>query len=66
MEMAEGYVTKVALDENEEIIGYRFVNLGKMMESISKGVPANEAMEQATGQYGRFDEAVRTIDSRHE
>jgi len=36
MEMAEGYVTKVALDENEEIIGYRFVNLGKLMKQWSK------------------------------
>ncbi len=66
MEMAEGYITKVALDDNDEIIGYRFVTIGKMMESIAKGMPADEALEKATGQYGRFDEAVRTIDPRHE
>ncbi|GAA0085281.1 iron-sulfur cluster assembly scaffold protein [Clostridium sp. MB05] len=66
LEMAEGYVTKIALDENNEIIGYRFVHLGKMMEMVAKGMDANEAMEKATGQYGRFDEAVRTIDPRHE
>ena len=66
MEMAEGYVTELALDENDEIIGYRFVNLGKMMESIAKGTAAEEAMQLATGQYGRFDEAVKTIDPRRQ
>lgn len=34
LEMAEGYVTKVALNEKDEIIGYAFVQLGKMMENI--------------------------------
>ncbi|MCX0376883.1 iron-sulfur cluster assembly scaffold protein [Clostridium perfringens] len=66
LEMAEGYVTKVALDADDQIIGYRFVHLGRMMEMVAKGISANEAMEKATGQYGRFDEAVRTIDPRHE
>ena len=66
LEMAEGYVTKVALDADDQIIGYRFVDLGRMMEMVAKGMSANEAMEKATGQYGRFDEAVRTIDPRHE
>lgn len=66
LEMAEGYVTKIALDANNEIIGYKFVHLGKMMEMVAKGMDANEAMEKATGQYGRFDEAVKTIDPRHE
>ncbi|MGL5767301.1 MAG: iron-sulfur cluster assembly scaffold protein [Sarcina sp.] len=65
LEMAEGYVTKVALDSDREIIGYRFVHLGRMMEMVAKGMDANEAMEKATGQYGRFDEAVETIDPRH-
>ena len=59
-------VTKIALDANNEIIGYRFVHLGKMMEMVAKGMDANEAMEKATGQYGRFDEAVKVIDPRHE
>jgi NifU-like protein involved in Fe-S cluster formation len=66
LEMAEGYITKIALDANNEIIGYRFVHLGKMMEMVAKGMDANEAMEKATGQYGRFDEAVKVIDPRHE
>lgn len=44
--MAEGYVTRLALDENSEIIGYEFVHLGKMMEMISGGMDANEALEK--------------------
>lgn len=66
LEMAEGYITKLALDSDGEIIGYKFVHLGKMMEFVAKGMSANEAMEKATGQYGRFDEAVKTVDPRHE
>ena len=66
LELAEGYITSLALDENREIIGYQFVHLGKMMEMIKKGVDANEALKKATGQYGRFDEGVQHIDPRHE
>ena len=66
LEMAEGYVTKIALDEDNEIIGYKFVHLGKMMEMIAKGMDANEALEKAAGQYGRVADAVKLIDPRHE
>lgn len=66
LEMAEGYVTRLALDDNSEVIGYEFVHLGKMMEMVRKGVDANEALTKATSCYGRFDEAVRTIDPRKE
>jgi NifU-like protein involved in Fe-S cluster formation len=66
MEMAEGYVTHIGLDENGEIIGYEFVHLGKMMDMIKKGTDANEALKKATGKYGRFDEAAAVIDPRCE
>ena len=66
LEMAEGYVTDVAVDSDNEIIGYKFVHLGKMMEMIGKGMDANEALEKAKGQYGRVDDAVKLIDPRHE
>ncbi len=65
LEMAEGYVTRMALDENDEVIGYEFVHLGKMMEAIGKGVDPAEALRKATSSYGRFDEALKTIDPRH-
>ena len=45
LEMAEGYVLEQGLDENNEIIGYRFVNLGKMMDAIRKGVDPKKAFE---------------------
>ncbi|WP_054742602.1 iron-sulfur cluster assembly scaffold protein [Cellulosilyticum ruminicola] len=66
LEMAEGYVTNIALDADDQIIGYRFIHFGKMMDMIKKGMDASEALEKATGQYGRFDDAVRTVDPRHE
>lgn len=66
LEMAEGYVLSIALDENDEIIGYRFVHLGKMMEAIKKGVDAKEAYEKNISTYGRYDEAAKIIDPRHE
>lgn len=66
LEMAEGYVTRIALDENSEIIGYEFVHMGKMMEMVKKGTDANEALKKATGKYGRFDEAKKYVDPRHE
>ena len=66
LEMAEGYCTQVALDANNEIIGYEFVHLGKMMDMIKKGIEATEALKKATSKYGRYDEAVKIIDPRHE
>jgi NifU-like protein involved in Fe-S cluster formation len=65
MEMAEGYVLEIGLDEDNEVIGYKFVNLGKMMEAIRKGVDPKEALEKNTGTYGRFTDAVKRIDPRH-
>ena len=66
LEMAEGYVTKLALDENSEIIGYEFVKLGVMMEMIRKGTDPAEALKKSTGTYGRFADAVKYIDPRNE
>ncbi len=66
LEMAEGYITRVAVDADNEIIGYEFVNLGKMMDAIKKGTPAEDALNGAKGVYGRFNDAVKYIDPRHE
>ena len=51
-------------DENDQIIGYKYVNIGKMMQNIKAGIEPMEAIEKASGKYGRFDEAVKTIDPR--
>jgi NifU-like protein involved in Fe-S cluster formation len=66
LEMAEGYITRVALDKNNETIGYEFVHLGKMMSAIKKGTDAAEALKKATGTYGRFADGVKHIDPREE
>ena len=69
LEMAEGYVTRLALDSNNEVIGYEFVSLGKMTDFIKKGMEPNEAYQKAMGHYGRFTAeqgAVKFIDPRKE
>ena len=66
LEMAEGYVTGIALDDEGQIIGYQFVSLGKMTDFIKKGDDANRAWEKAKGQYGRVADAVKIIDPRVE
>jgi NifU-like protein involved in Fe-S cluster formation len=66
LELTEGYVNRIALDKNDEIIGYEFISLGKMMDYIKKGEDANTALEKSKGTYGRFSEAVKTIDPRYE
>ncbi len=66
LEMAEGYVTRMALDADDQVIGYEFISLGKMTDFIKKGDDPNTAYEKAKGTYGRFNEAVKYIDPRKE
>ena len=66
LEMTDGYVLHEGLDANDEVIGYEFVNLGKMMKAIREGVDPKEAYQKAKGQYGRYSEAVKVIDPRKE
>ena len=66
LEMTEGYCTRMALDANSEVIGYEFVNLGKLMDALKGGATGPEAIEKAKGTYGRFAEAVKYIDPRKE
>jgi hypothetical protein len=66
LEMAEGYILSLGLDEDNEIIGYKFVHLGKMMEAIRHGMAPNEAYEKNISQYGRYDGAAKYIDPREE
>ena len=66
LEMAEGYVTRIALDKDDTVIGYEFVHLGKMMDAINSGMSADEALKKFTSSYGRFKEGVKYINPRHE
>ena len=67
--MTEGYCTRMALDKDDQVIGYEFVSLGKMTDMIKKGIEPNEAYQKSIGHYGRFTEedgAVKYIDPRKE
>ena len=66
LEMTEGYCTQMALDENDEVIGYEYVNLGKLMDALKGGATGPEAIEKAKGTYGRFKDADKYIDPRKE
>ncbi len=67
LEMAEGYVTRIGLDEDNEVIGYEFIRVGQMLEAITqKGMDPAEALKKYTACYGRFNEAVKKINPRVE
>ena len=67
LQLTEGYITKMFLDKDDQVCGYEFVHMGKFMDAIKKGVPADEALKSVTGTYGRTKEedgAVKSIDPR--
>ncbi|MDD3360267.1 MAG: hypothetical protein PHW34_01170 [Hespellia sp.] len=66
LEMAEGYVTGIALDDEDMIIGYQFINFGKFMDFMKAGDKAEDALEKAKGQYGRVADAAKIVDPRKE
>lgn len=70
LELAEGYVTKLALDKEDRVIGYEVVQLGKAMEAIKKAgddpKAIAEALKKNTSTKGRFADAVKYIDPREE
>ncbi|MEN8188972.1 MAG: hypothetical protein ABFS19_03940 [Thermodesulfobacteriota bacterium] len=66
LEVTEGYVLELALDTDDEIIGYKYVHLGRMMDAIRKGEDADSALAGATGTYGRFDDGIKFIDPREQ
>ncbi len=64
LEMAEGYIIDIALSKDDEVTGYKYVNLGKMMEMIRKGEDPKAALEKTTGTYGQYKDAAKHIDPR--
>ena len=66
LELTEGYITRLALDTNNEIICYEFLSLGKFTDFLKKGMNADEAVKKAMGTYGRFAEGAKYIDPRLE
>ena len=66
LQLTEGYILKLGLDKNDEVIGYQFINMGKFMDAIKKGVDPKEAFDKNVGTYGRYADAVKYIDPREE
>ncbi len=66
LELTEGYITEIGLDEDNEIIGYKYLNLGQFIDFIKEGMDGSEALKKASGQYGRFEDAVKKIDPRRD
>lgn len=66
LELTEGYITQLALDENDEICGYEYLSIGKFTDMLKKGMDANEAVKAAKGNYGRFADGVKYIDPREQ
>ena len=66
LELTEGYITKMALDDNNEIIGYEYLSLGKFTDFMKKGMKAEDALQKAKGTYGRFADGSKYIDPREE
>ncbi|MEY8437369.1 hypothetical protein AAK967_06460 [Atopobiaceae bacterium 24-176] len=66
LELAQGYVTKQALNDRDEIIGFEYVNLGVLADAIKDGLDTAAAVEKATGRYGQWDNPAKVIDPRHE
>jgi NifU-like protein involved in Fe-S cluster formation len=66
LELTQGYITHLALNDKDEIIGFEFVNLGKFMDDVKSGTDANEALEKAKGRYGQWDAPAKVIDPRQE
>jgi len=66
LEMAEGYILSVAVDEDGEACGYKFVKIGKMLEDIRHCVDPTTAYNNNVSTYGRYENAAKYIDPREE
>jgi len=69
LEMTEGYVEQIALDKDNQIVGYKCINFGKLMDALKAGTDPKEAIEKARTHYGRITEdqgVVKFIDPRKE
>lgn len=66
MQTVEGYIISLALDEDNEIIGYKYINPGILIEKIKNGDDMQSAWDSNVKTYGRFDEGIKFIDPRKE
>lgn len=64
LHLAEGYITRQALDKNGEIIGYEYINPNMLIELLQSGIDKDSALRQSTKTYGRFAEGETFINPR--
>ena len=64
LELAQGYVTRMALNDKNEIIAFEFLNLGKFTDAVKAGKTPEEAIAGAMGHYGQWENAAKYIDPR--
>lgn len=64
LHLAEGYITKLGLDQNNEIIGYEYINTSVLIKSLEAGDSYKKAKNKACKIYGRFNEAKKFLDPR--
>ena len=64
LELAQGYVTRMALNDKNEIIAFEFMNLGKFTDALKAGKTPEEAIQGAMGHYGQWENAAKYIDPR--
>ncbi len=64
LELAQGYVTRMALNDKNEIIAFEFLNLGKFTDAVKAGKTPEEAIGGAMGHYGQWENAAKYIDPR--
>ena len=60
-------MTRLALNEDDEIIGYEFINLGKMMDIIKNGIDARtRPWRRPPAPMASSTDAAKYIDPRKE
>ena len=64
LELAQGYVTRMALNDKNEVIAFEFLNLGKFTDALKNGKSPEEAVAGAMGHYGQWEAAAKYIDPR--
>ena len=64
LELAQGYVTRMALNDKNEIIAFEFMNLGKFTYALKAGKTPEEAIRGAMGHYGQWENAAWAISTR--
>ena len=64
LDLAEGMIKTLALDETGEIIGYEYVVTPLLVKKLFEGASKEEAIQASTKTYGRYSDGVKFIDPR--